>query len=366
MAIRLKSFLFAALLCSSLLYGEDLSYSDFLKNIEERQVGAAREVLADLCPQEELWNDLLFSEMVGGLTRARLYSCDLNGKSYVFRFLDPRKSDDFRKGEIAALRTASDLAIAPICLAADHDSLLTVMPFVKGHPLCRHDLDNKEPIRRLGESVASLHNYSGRYPTRITTIEKIEEHYRKGVEGGVAYPTGFGESVRSLRRGEISSPLVPCHGDLHPANILVDEDRVTIIDWTCATWDDPFSDLSLIAVCANMTCDQEEILLSAYYGRAPTAEERSRLKAGKLKVYLLTAAIWFRCSEDPEDKKINYHERVSKLDAQLSSPDLKKAEEYLREGRMANLKSDPREEVRLYAISFYKAFLENVEQKDHI
>src|SRR5262249_30969090 len=37
---------------------------------------------------------------------------------------------------------------------------------------------------------------------------------------------------------------VICHGDLHPFNVLVDGDRVTVIDWTASLIADPAYDLA--------------------------------------------------------------------------------------------------------------------------
>jgi hypothetical protein len=59
------------------------------------------------------------------------------------------------------------------------------------------------------------------------------------------------------------------------------------------------------------------------------------------------------------DLSIPYSERVAKLDAQLRSDSLKKASEYLKEGKVVDPRTASSEEMTSYALSFYKAYLEN-------
>ncbi len=262
-----------------------------------------------------------------------------------------------RHNEIQACNIAYCLRLGPNCVASDKDALLMIMPFVEGHALSSKDLNGASLSCRLGEMIHTLHAYSESYPTRYTLLERLKIHYQKGKNSGIAYPTGFDQSVATVLNKPSDASSVPCHGDLNPSNVLIRNDEIFIIDWANATWDDPFVDLSYISLLTNMTDEQERVFLKAYFGREATSHELERLKEGQSKIYLITAAIWLRYSESLEDQQLTYHERVVKLDAQLNDPSLKNAREYLREGKVVDLRSDSKEAIKAYALSFYKAYL---------
>ncbi len=300
---------------------------------------------------------LVFEPLEGGFTRAKLYAFFLDEKKYVLRFMASGQPQKFWENEIKAQETAGLLGIAPACLFTPEGFEFMIMPFVEGHLLNQEDIQ-EEKITTLGKHLQALHSFKGDYPTKHTLSQRIQIQYQKAVASGIAYPTGFEKALEALAK-EPSYPLVPSHGDLHRGNILVEGDHISFIDWTNASFDDPFTDLSYLSLLNNMTPLQEQTFLTAYFGRAPTEKDGERLKAGKAKVCLVIATIWFRFGESLEDKKIPLEQRVALLDEQLNSPLLKPASAYLRAGLVVNIHSENKQEVRLYALSFYKAYLES-------
>ena len=187
--------------------------------------------------------------------------------------------------------------------------------------------------------VRKLHNYSDSYPTRYSLKDRINLHYQKAIKAGVAYPTGFDQEVQNVLNKSSSRSLVPSHGDLNPSNILIDDSSgdINIIDWTTATLEDPFFDLSFFCLLSNSSPLQEEVFLEAYFGRKPSEKEWKILKEEKAKVCLLTAAIWFRFSETSEEIALPLESRIAALDAELYSPALKSIQDYLGEGIVVDL-----------------------------
>lgn len=283
----------------------------------------------------------------GGLTRAELYTYEAGGERWVVRYLDPKKRLSERAGEIQAQRVGYCLGIAPPCTYVDEESTLIVMPFVPGHLFNGEDLANPAVVEQLGKKIALLHHFCGDFPTRNRLLERIAIQYGKGVREGVSFPSGFGEAVAVATAKCRSRPLVPTHGDLNRGNILVSGEEVTFIDWTNATWDDPFSDLGYLSLLSNMSEEQERGLLRAYFGRPATAEELRELHGVKREVCLLAATVWLRCwgGKEPPDERLN-------------SPTLPKAEEYLRSGRVVNPYKGSKEAVLDYGLSFYRSYLE--------
>lgn len=334
------------------MHGEELSYLDLLQRCEEEQSRAIREVSCFL----KITPEIQFQSLQGGLTRAKLYSFEMEGKKYVLRFLalGPTQPEEIRQNEVWALKIGNTLGIAPRCIFSDSRAVAMVMPFIEGHAL--HHPDNEELIM-LGKMLRSLHDYKGDYPKRYTFQERLGRHYQKAINTGVVFPSGFDQEIQAVLTRPQERAYVPSHGDLNPSNILIGDQTIHLIDWTNATWDDPFADLSYFSQLAHLSPSQEAVFLEAYFGRTPSEKDWEVLKEEKANVYLLTATIWFRFSETEEDKMLSTESRMARLDAELRSPLLKKAQDYLQEGIVVDLNTASKAEIRSYALSFYKAYL---------
>lgn len=351
---HLKHLSFLVFACTSL---QAENYFDLLKEAQPEQINALQEAGSFL----DWEGETQFQALEGGLTRAKVYSFELEGKKYVLRFLalSPSHSEEMRQNEIQALKIGNKLGLAPGCVFSDRHAFLMVMPFIQGRPLQHPD---GEQLSQLGSKIRKLQDYPDSYPTRYSLKDRIKQHYQKGLKAGVAYPTGFAQEVQSVLNTSIPRSPVPSHGDLNPSNILIDDSSgdIKMIDWTTASLEDPFFDLSFFSLLSNLSPLQEEVFLEAYFGRKPSEEERGILKEEKGKVCLLTAAIWLRFSETPEEAVLPLESRIAALDAELDSPSLKSIQDYLGEGIVVDLNTAPKSEVRSYALSFYKAYLDGI------
>lgn len=83
---------------------------------------------------------------------------------------------------------------------------------------------------------------------------------------------------------------VPCHNDSLVGNWVIDhEGKLYLIDWEYSGMNEAMWDLSCLSIEANYTSRNDTELLSAYYGRDATVDERKRFMAAKLYVdYLWT------------------------------------------------------------------------------
>ena len=78
-------------------------------------------------------------------------------------------------------------------------------------------------------------------------------------------------------------PLVPCHNDPLCENWILDGNgRMYLIDWEYAGMNDGMWDLADVSIEAALTPEQEDILLTAYFNRIPTPEDRVRFCANKI------------------------------------------------------------------------------------
>src|ERR1700733_4493140 len=118
---HLRYLFFVALYFAS-LQAENYSYSDLLKRCGAEQARALQEASSFLGLNEETQ----FQTLEGGLTLAKLYSFEVEGKKYVLRFLAlrPSLSQEMRQNEIHALKIGNKLGVAPCCVFSDHNAVL--------------------------------------------------------------------------------------------------------------------------------------------------------------------------------------------------------------------------------------------------
>ena len=82
----------------------------------------------------------------------------------------------------------------------------------------------------------------------------------------------------------------PCHNDLLPGNLIDDGAAIRIIDWEYAGMGDRFFDLGNFAEHHELTPDNEEQLLAAYFGTS-RREDMKKLRAMR-RVSALREAMW--------------------------------------------------------------------------
>jgi thiamine kinase-like enzyme len=109
------------------------------------------------------------------------------------------------------------------------------------------------------------------------------DDYLKLLSGkDVALPEGYHDVVReaegiraALARHPV--PLVPCHCDPLCENFIDDGQRMWIVDWEYSGMNDPMWDLGDLSVEGGFDAAQDEALLAAYFGGAPTAFDHARM-----------------------------------------------------------------------------------------
>ena len=76
---------------------------------------------------------------------------------------------------------------------------------------------------------------------------------------------------------EMFGPLVSCHNDLCPSNMLCVEDRVLLVDWEFSGVGDRLYDLATLVEHTNQDDKGEEQVLQMYFKRPPSELEAARL-----------------------------------------------------------------------------------------
>jgi thiamine kinase-like enzyme len=213
----------------------------------------------------------------GGITN-RNYRVSFAGHDCVVRL--PGKDTSLlgisRQAEQDANRGAAALGLAPEVVAADEDCLVTA--FVPGEP----GVAEPEAIAR---ALRSFHDSGVQLPVTFWVPDLLEEYAELVRARGGELPSQYPGAQAVARRVAEALPLtdpVPSHNDLLPGNIMGTPDGVMLVDWEYAGMGHRLFDLGNLAVNWQFDAAAENRLLSAYFDRPPTEDERRGLQLMRL------------------------------------------------------------------------------------
>lgn len=75
---------------------------------------------------------------------------------------------------------------------------------------------------------------------------------------------------------QLGAPKVSIHNDLNPRNIFSSDRGIYFIDWSEATWEDPFYDLAFLSIVLDYNSTEEKLLLKSYLKHQLTPLEIKR------------------------------------------------------------------------------------------
>ena len=124
-------------------------------------------------------------------------------------------------------------------------------------------------LKKLHQSGLKLKDYDA--------FGRLDDDERFCHDTGFTHPDAYRvlrSKLEDLRGQMGQTELVPCHCDYQPTNLVIDGDKLYVLDWEFAGMNDPFYD---IACYGNAGFDKALALLEAYVGHKPTQQELRRL-----------------------------------------------------------------------------------------
>jgi thiamine kinase-like enzyme len=137
-------------------------------------------------------------------------------------------------------------------------------------------------VGRAAQSLRRVHDCGRPFRNRFELFQMIDEYLDFLGKKDAPLPDGYHDVKReaeAVRKALNAHPLpvVPCHCDPLAENFLDTGRQMYVIDWEYAGNNDPMWDLGDVSVEAAFGPEQDEALLLAYFGGAPSAGDRGRM-----------------------------------------------------------------------------------------
>ena len=203
------------------------------------------------------------------------YVVECQGKKYTYR-VPGKFAERFvdRNEEWANIQEVDRLGLNNVTTYVEIRSGEKLAEYVEGTIMSTTDVVSYNEM-----SVAALkkiHNSDLKFKD-YNAFGRLDTYQNYCIEMGFKHPQEYLDlrnKLEELRKQYVSVPMVPCHCDYQPTNLVISGDKLYVLDWEFAGMNDPFYD---IACYGNAGFDKALSLLEAYVGHKPTEEELKRL-----------------------------------------------------------------------------------------
>jgi len=213
--------------------------------------------------------------LAGGITN-RNYRVAVDGEAFVVRV--PAESGGLlgidRRQEREASRLAAAAGVGPEVIAFIEPEGVLVTRFIEGRPVRDHSVHEPLMLERIAQSLRRIHQ-AGSVDSTFSAFRVVEAYALTASRHGGRLPEAHERAhaiAVDIEHALPSQPPVLCHNDLLNANFIDDGVSIRIVDWEYAGMGDRFFDFGNFAVNHQLTEDDEDHLLAAYFGRVAGAQ----------------------------------------------------------------------------------------------
>lgn len=267
--------------------------AELVREIEEEDIPKLQALL------KEVFGDGGFAdiERLGGMMNHSYKITRTDGEEYLCR-IPGEGTDDMinRADERKSTELACRLGIDTELLHFD-DEGRKVMRFVRDpRPMSLEVMRQPESIKQAAAIFRTLHSCGEDTGVPFEVFDMAALYEKLIVEGGVAFYDDYDEVKQTVMDIKAAvdaggvAPKVPCHNDCLVGNwVLGNDGKLWLIDWEFSGMNEAMWDLACLSIEHDYVDEHDERLLTAYFGRPATIDEKKRFIASKLYVdYLWT------------------------------------------------------------------------------
>jgi thiamine kinase-like enzyme len=281
---------------------------------------------------ENVRREVIRLDRLGGALTNVSYKVTIGSVSYALRLAGEGTSDFIdRTAEEHNARAAAAAGVSAEILYFDARDGTMVTRFVDGVPMNAGEglgRDAEAPVR-AARALKRVHTLGRLFRSRFDVFAEIEGYLGLLREGRTPLPEGYheaGREARVVRRalGASPAPLVPCHNDPWPGNLLDADGRLYLIDWEYSGMNDPAWDLADLSVEAGFDAEQDRAMVEAYHGGPAPPALYSRLEVYKAMSDLHWSAWGFvqHAKGNPAEDFWGYGlERLGRSEARMGNAD---------------------------------------------
>ncbi len=265
--------------------------SELVRTIEETDLPQIHELLA-IVFSDDAFADI---QRLGGMTNHSYKITRSDGQEYLVRIPGEGTEEMInRSDEQKSTELACQLQIDAPLLYFDRDGR-KVMRFIPDpQPMSEEVLRQPEIISQAARIFRKLHTCGVDTGVRFEVFEMAELYEKIIHDGGVVLYEDYDavkQTVMDIKAAvdkHSQAQKVPCHNDSLVGNWVLDKDnRLYLIDWEYSGMNEAMWDLSCLSIEADYDGDNDEALLTAYFGRPATLDEKKYFIAAKLYVDFL-------------------------------------------------------------------------------
>ena len=203
------------------------------------------------------------------------YVVECQGKKYTYR-VPGKFAEKFvdRDDEWANIQEVDRLGLNNVTTYVEIRSGEKLAEYVEGTIMSTTDVVSYNEMSV--KALKKIHNSDLKFKD-YDAFGRLDTYQNYCIETGFTHPQEYlnlRNKLEVLRKQYISVTMVPCHCDYQPTNLVINGDKLYVLDWEFAGMNDPFYD---IACYGNAGFDKALALLEAYVGHKPTEEELKRL-----------------------------------------------------------------------------------------
>lgn len=222
----------------------------------------------------------------------------VNDQTYILRLIDLNKGINDVREEVKIFKKMADIGISPKLWYGHQSDGVLLMDYINVVPGWQAKLTAQD-LQALAQQIKLMHQIGkfsqNNFVAKNGLLMQRRESFVKALSKHPVFYLHSSLLPILDKLDQFIEEKCFAHNDLHPSNILKDENQFFIIDVENAGLGDGDLDISLFAAACRLNPQQEQIFFEAYYGQKLDPKQKAKIYIMKI-IALMRLAISFFAS----------------------------------------------------------------------